>query len=90
MDYVSLLTDAFYYSLFTCIVSFQLLLGMIVLCLCIFILLQLVGCQDIITTIAGTGSGSYSGDSSQATSAALKFPMGLALDSSGILLILFA
>ena len=83
MDYVSLLNNTFYYSLFTCIVSFQLLLGMIVLSLCIFILLQLVGCQDIITTIAGTGSASYSGDSSQATSAALNFPLGLALDSSG-------
>ncbi len=38
----------------------------------------------IITTIAGTGTGSYSGDNGQATSAALYYPVGIALDSSGI------
>jgi hypothetical protein len=37
----------------------------------------------IITTVAGTGTGSYSGDGGPATSAALKGPYGLALDSSG-------
>ena len=37
----------------------------------------------IITTIAGTGSGSYGGDGSQATSAALYYPGGVAVDSSG-------
>ena len=37
----------------------------------------------IITTYAGTGSGTYSGDNSQATSAALCLPQGVALDSSG-------
>ncbi len=37
----------------------------------------------IITTIAGTGSGTYSGDNGAATSAGLKFPWGLALDTSG-------
>ncbi len=36
----------------------------------------------IITTIAGSGSGSYSGDNGAATSAALNGPIGLALDSS--------
>ena len=66
-----------------CIVSFLLLIGMIVLIL--MLLLQLVCCQDIITTIAGTGaSNSYSGDNGQATSATFYYPLGLALDSSGI------
>ena len=37
----------------------------------------------IITTIAGTGTGSYSGDNGQATSAALNLPTGVTLDSSG-------
>ena len=37
----------------------------------------------IITTIAGTGTGSYSGDNGQATSAKLKVPEGVSLDSSG-------
>ncbi len=37
----------------------------------------------IITTIAGTGTSSYSGDNGQATSAALFFPQGLNLDTSG-------
>ena len=36
----------------------------------------------VITTIAGTGSASYSGDNSQATSAALNYPTGVALDPS--------
>jgi len=38
---------------------------------------------DIITTIAGTGAQSYSGDGGAATSAALYFPYGVALDASG-------
>ena len=38
----------------------------------------------IITTIAGTGSGSYSGDGAAATSATLNSPAGVGLDSSGI------
>ena len=37
----------------------------------------------IITTIAGTGSYSDSGDNGEATSAALKCPSGLAVDASG-------
>ena len=44
-----------------------------------------VGYSQIITTIAGTGTGSYSGDGNQATSATLNGPRGVALDSSGIL-----
>ncbi len=37
----------------------------------------------IITTIAGTGSASYSGDNGQATSATLYFPHNVAFDSAG-------
>jgi hypothetical protein len=37
----------------------------------------------VISTIAGTGTGSYSGDGGQATSAAVHNPHGIALDSSG-------
>ena len=39
----------------------------------------------IITTIAGTGTGGYSVDKVSATSAALYYPAGVALDSSGML-----
>ncbi len=42
-----------------------------------------VSSTGIITTIAGTGTGSYSGDGGQATSATLHGPTGVALDSSG-------
>ena len=37
----------------------------------------------IITTIAGTGSASYSGDGGAATSAGLYYPYGVSLDSTG-------
>ena len=37
----------------------------------------------IITTIAGTGTGSYSGDNGAATSAALNLPFGVSIDASG-------
>ena len=40
----------------------------------------------IITTIAGTGSASYSGDNGAATSATLNYPLGVALDASGRIL----
>ena len=48
-----------------------------------FMLLQSVCCLDIITTIAGTGTSSYSGDGGAATSATLYYPQGVALDASG-------
>ena len=38
----------------------------------------------IITTIAGTGTSSYSGDGGAATSATITYPTGIALDSAGI------
>ena len=38
---------------------------------------------EIITTIAGTGSGTYSGDNGQETAAGLYGPRGVALDASG-------
>ena len=40
----------------------------------------------IITTIAGTGTGSYSGDNGAATSATLYGPHGVAVDVSGRIL----
>ncbi len=58
---------------------------MIYFVLIIFFLLQLVSCQDIITTIAGSStSGSFSGDNGAATSSGLNGPVGIALDSSGV------
>jgi hypothetical protein len=43
----------------------------------------------IITSIAGSStSASYSGDNGAATSAALNYPSGVSLDSSGMILIL--
>ena len=40
----------------------------------------------IITTIAGTGTSSYSGDNGAATSATLNYPHGVAVDASGRIL----
>ncbi len=45
---------------------------------------------DIITTIAGTFLGGNIGDGGDATSAELYYPAGVALDSSGINMIIFA
>ena len=42
-----------------------------------------VSTNGVITTIAGNGSFSYSGDGGPATSASLFFPSGVAVDSSG-------
>ncbi len=38
----------------------------------------------VISTIAGTGTVSYSGDNGAATSAAFQYPNGVAVDSAGI------
>ena len=43
--------------------------------------------NGIITTVAGTGVQGYSGDVGPATSATLRFPVGVALDSAGNLFI---
>ena len=40
----------------------------------------------IISTIAGTGTSSYSGDNVAATSATLNYPAGVAVDASGRIL----
>ena len=42
--------------------------------------------NGIITTIAGTGASSYSGDDGAATSATLNYPYGVAVDASGRIL----
>ena len=40
----------------------------------------------IITTLAGTGNGGYSGDNGDATSAEFNYPGGVAVDASGRIL----
>ena len=50
---------------------------------CVFILLQLVGCHDIITTIAGTGTSSFSGDNEVAISSGLNNLVGVHVDAAG-------
>ena len=47
------------------------------------LLLRFSHCVDVITTIAGTGASSYSGDNGQATSAGLYLPYGLNVDTAG-------
>ena len=47
------------------------------------LLLSFSHCDDVITTIAGTGSTTYSGDNGQATAAGLYLPYGVALDAVG-------
>jgi hypothetical protein len=44
---------------------------------------KITASTGIISTYAGTGSASYSGDGGQATSATLNQPHGLAIDSAG-------
>ncbi len=44
----------------------------------------------IIITVAGTGTAGYGGDNGQATAARLSFPFGVALDTTGIAVILNA
>lgn len=45
--------------------------------------LKMLNAERIITTIAGTGSAGSSGDGSAATSALLKNPTGVAVDTLG-------
>ena len=52
------------------------------------ILVHVVDCVDVITTIAGTGVTGFSGNNVAATSATLYGPKGIAVDSSGILFII--
>jgi hypothetical protein len=54
-------------------------------CILIFFVLLHAVCSQtyVITTIAGTGDGSYSGDNGAATAASLQNPHGVALDSAG-------
>ena len=54
----------------------------IVALLLIFFIIQ-VRSIDVITTIAGTGTSSFSGDGNAATSATLNRPLQLDVDSSG-------
>jgi len=42
-----------------------------------------VGANGVITTLAGTGSGAYSGDNGAATNAAVNYPQGVACDAAG-------
>ena len=55
----------------------------LVILLFILLLLRFSYCDDVITTIAGTGSTTYSGDNGQATAAGLYNPFGVALDAAG-------
>lgn len=48
---------------------------------------RMVGANGIITTVAGNGTFTYSGDGGQATSAGIGYPSGVALDSGGNLYI---
>jgi hypothetical protein len=44
---------------------------------------KVLASTSVISTIAGTGTGTHSGDNGQATSAALWYPVGVAVDTSG-------
>jgi len=59
---------------------------MVVLAFLFLLQLQMTWCVNaasIISTIAGTGTASYSGDNGKATSATLNWPHGIDIDSSG-------
>ena len=45
--------------------------------------LKVTASTNLITVVAGTGSGGFSGDGAAATAATLNYPRGLALDKSG-------
>ena len=44
---------------------------------------RITASTSIISTIAGTGACTYSGDNGKATSANLCYPVGVAVDTSG-------
>ncbi len=44
---------------------------------------KITASTNVITTIAGTGASTFSGDNDQATSAALNYPIGVAVDAAG-------
>ena len=44
---------------------------------------KVLASTSVISTIAGTGAFSYSGDNGQATSATLNYAAGVAVDTSG-------
>ena len=44
---------------------------------------KILSSTSVISTIAGTGTASYSGDNVQATGTTIKGPIGVALDTSG-------
>ncbi|MDR3774192.1 MAG: FG-GAP-like repeat-containing protein [Terracidiphilus sp.] len=52
-----------------------------------YVVRKVTATTGVITTYAGNGQGSYSGDNGAATAAGLGYPYGLALDSSGNLYI---
>ncbi len=54
----------------------------LLLLLLIGLILQRSNCVDVITTIAGTGTTTFSDDVA-ATSGTLNYPSGVAVDSSG-------
>ena len=54
-----------------------------ILSLLLFLLSRFVIC-DVINTIAGSGTYSFSGDGGAATSATMRDPYGVAVDSSGV------
>ncbi len=56
---------------------------MLAFCMLIFCFIEIVTCVDIISTFAGTGSASFSGDGSFATSATVSTPTGIVIDASG-------
>ena len=44
---------------------------------------KVLSSTSVISTLAGTGASSYSGDNGVASSSALNYPIGVAVDSSG-------
>ena len=61
----------------------MMLVLLLLLLLLVGLVLQRSNCADVISTIAGTGTASYSGDGAAATSGTLNDPSGVAVDSSG-------